>query len=253
MREFAEYQNAYKDIRFKREDGILEMAIHRDGGSAVWGATEVSLHRQLSLAFWDIAHDPENKVLIFTGLGDVFCTELDFNDMPPLPLTPAEWYRIYKEGKELLHGLLDIEIPVIGAVNGDAFVHAELLLLSDLVVCADTARLADKAHFPSGSVPGDGVHVVWMTLLGPNRGRWFLIKGQEIGAQEALQLGVVGEVTPKDKLMGRAWELARELAPKPDLLRRYTRVVLTQYWKRRLMEELGHGLMAEGLAMGQPQ
>jgi enoyl-CoA hydratase/carnithine racemase len=86
-------------------------------------------------------------------------------------------------------------------------------------------------------------------MLGPNRGRYFLMTGQEITAQEAQRLGVVAEVLSKDRLMPRAWELARDLLQKPALARRYTRIVLTQHLKRRLIDDLGSGLMAEGLAM----
>jgi enoyl-CoA hydratase/carnithine racemase len=116
-------------------------------------------------------------------------------------------------------------------------------------LAADSASFADKVHFPVGVVPGDGMHAVWTMLLGPNRGRYFLMTGQEITAQEALRLGVVGEVLPKTKLLERAWEHAHELLKKPELCLRYTRVVLTQEIKRRLLEDLSYGLMAEGLGV----
>jgi enoyl-CoA hydratase/carnithine racemase len=248
MSKLADYQNSYKRIRFRREDGILEMAIHKDGGSATWDSLEGGLHEALGEAFWHVAHDTENKVVILTGLGDTFLTGTD-PENTPTEINPMVWDRIYREGKDLLMRMLDIEVPVISAINGDAFIHSEFPLLADIVLAADTVRLADKAHFPHGTVPGDGVHVIWTTLLGPNRGRYFLMTGQEITAQEALRLGVVGEVLPKDQLMARAWEHARSLLQKPALARRYTRVILTHYWRRRLLEELGPGLMAEGLAI----
>jgi enoyl-CoA hydratase/carnithine racemase len=248
MSVLTDYQNRYGYIRFRRQDGILEMTIHDKGGSARWSAGETGIHRQLGDAFWDIAHDRENKVVILTGAGDVFIQEFDWTDQPT-ELNPSYWYRIYKEGKDLLNNMLDIEVPVIAAVNGNAFIHSEIPVLADIVLAADTARFADKIHFPTGVVPGDGVHVVWTMLLGPNRGRYFLMTGQEITAQEALQLGIVGEVLPKAKLMERAWEHARDLLKKPEIARRYTRVILTQQLKRRLMEDLSYGLMAEGLGI----
>src|SRR5258705_280740 len=79
---------------------------------------------------------------------------------------PDYWDRIYIEGKDLLMNLLDIPVPVIGAVNGPAFIHAELVTMSDIVIASDTAIFADLAHFPGGTVPSDGVHVWWEMLLG---------------------------------------------------------------------------------------
>jgi enoyl-CoA hydratase/carnithine racemase len=248
MTKLADYQNKYQYIRFRREDGILEMTIHNNGGSATWSSGETGIHKEVGDAFYDVGRDRDNKVVIFTGAGDAFLQDFDFSDGAP-PLTPIWWDRIYKEGKDLLHNMLDIDVPVISAINGNAYIHAEMPLLADLVLCADTARFADKAHFPGGTVPGDGVHVLWEMWLGPNRSRYFLITGQEIDAREALQLGLVGEVLPKDKLMKRAWDLARDLMTKPELTRRYTRVALTQHLKRRLLDDLGYGLLAEGMAI----
>ena len=54
-------------------------------------------------------------------------------------------------------------------------------------------------------------------LLGMNRGRFFLLTGQTLNAQQALELaGLVAEVLPPDKLLARAWELAEDLARPAD-------------------------------------
>ena len=76
--------------------------------------------------------------------------------------------------------LLNIEVPVISAINGPAWRHGEIPLLSDIVLAADTAAFQDSAHFPNGLVPGDGMHIVMPLLLGMNRGRYFLLTGQTL-------------------------------------------------------------------------
>jgi enoyl-CoA hydratase/carnithine racemase len=90
--------------------------------------------------------------------------------------------------------------------------------------------------------------VVWPHVLGPNRGRYFLISGQELDAKTALAYGAVNEVLAPDRLMDRARELARYIAAMPNLTRRYTRLALTQRIKRLLQEGLGYGLAFEALA-----
>ena len=101
----------------------------------------------------------------------------------------------------------------------------------------------------SNMVPGDGMHVVYPMLIGMNRARYFLLTGQTLSAQEAKELGLVAEVLPPDKVLARAWELAEDLTQKPTLLLRYTRLMFTEYIKRRLQDLLGYGLAMEGLAL----
>jgi enoyl-CoA hydratase/carnithine racemase len=239
---FEDYRDRYEHVAMRRDGGVLELRLHSQGGPLVWGD---SPHTELGHCFADVAGDPENKVVILTGTGDEFIARLD--DSWVGAMTPETWDRIYFHGKRLLTSLLDIEVPVIAAVNGRASVHAELAVLSDIVLAADTAVFSDAPHFRFGTVPSDGVHVIWPLLLGPNRGRYFLLTGQRIDAGEALRLGVVAEVLPADELLARAWDLARELARQPVTTLRYTRVALTQELKRHILDGVGYGLALEGL------
>lgn len=241
------YSEKYPSITFRRANGVLEMALHTRGGPPKWGTKQGSLHAQLPNAFLDVARDSENKVVIITGTGDAFITSFDFEDMSTEGQA-AMWPRIYEEGVGLLNNLLAIPVPVIGAVNGPAFIHAELLVLSDIVLAAEHAEFADMAHVPGRTVPGDGVHVIWPMLLGPNRGRYFLLTGERIGAAEAKALGVVGEVLPAEQLLPRARELGEKLAQLPLPVLRYTRQVLVHDLRCRMMNGLGSGLAHEALA-----
>jgi len=184
-------------------------------------------------------------VVVLTGTGDRFMTRVDRSWAGDM--TPEKWDRIYYNGKRLLMKLLDIEVPVIAAINGPCHVHSEIPLLSDITLATTDTTFKDAPHFGAGTVPGDGVHLVWLALLGPNRARYFMLTGQTLSATEALSLGVINEVVERDDLMGRAMELAHQIAQKPDTTLRYTRVVLTQQLKRALLDDLGYGLALEGL------
>ena len=248
MSRFEEYAHRYRTVKMERRDGVLQMTLHTDGQALRWGLVP---HAELPAAFYDVGRDRDNRVVILTGTGDEFSGPKPTPDSGPFPSRPSAetWDRVYWEGKHLLMNLLNIEVPMISAVNGPAMRHSELPLLCDIVLAAEEASFQDSGHFVGGLMPGDGVHVVYPLLLGLNRARYFLLTGQTIAAREAQGLGLVAEVLPRERLLERAWILAEQLARQPTLMLRYTRVVFTEYIKRQMQEFLGYGLALEGMAL----
>lgn len=248
MTQLHEYAGKFENIRMQRADGILEVTFHTNNGPLQWG---LGPHREFEQAFLDIGRDVENEIVILTGTGACFSGPT----VPPgghpgkTAMTPSRYDPIYWEGKHVLVNLLNIEVPVISAINGPATRHCEIPLLSDIVLASDDCIIQDSAHFQGGMVPGDGVHIVFPLLLGPNRARYFLLMGQEIDAAEAKRLGLVNEVLPREDLLPRAREIAAQLMRQPRLVRRYTRVAITQNLRTQMAAELlGYGLAVEGLA-----
>jgi len=250
MSQLQDYANKYQTIRMERRDGILQMTLHTDGGPLRWGFLP---HAELPAAFYDVGADRGNRVVILTGTGAEFSGPRATPGTSSFPTRPPmeRIDRIHWEGRQLLMRLLEIEVPVISAINGPAWRHSEIPLLCDIVLAADTAQFQDSAHFPSDLVPGDGMHIVYPLLLGMNRGRYFLLTGQTLDARKALDLGLVAEVLPPDRLLPRAWELAEDLARRPTLLLRHTRLLLTEALRRQMHELLGYGLGMELLALGE--
>ncbi len=245
---FDDYAGTFETIRMRREDGILEMTLHTEGGPLRWGRLP---HGELERAFLAVGRDRENHVIILTGTGDAFsgpAPEVAEN-VAAHRQTPAEWGVLGWESKNLLTNLLAIDAPMIAAVNGPALRHAELPVMCDVVLAAEEAAFQDSAHFVGGLVPGDGMHVIFPLVMGYNRGRYFLLTGQRIDAREALQMGVVNEVLPRDALLPRAWEHARNIMKLPELNRRYTRTLITEVMRRQINELLPYGLALEGLAL----
>jgi len=209
MVRLADYQDRYETIRLERRDGILLMQLHTEGRDYV---NSGPAHTELVDLFANVAADHENRIIILTGTGDTFGDSIknpwdstDEDDTDPVA-------RVHYEGRRIMQGILDVEAPMIAAINGPLTKLPPFALTCDITICSENATFSDVVHFTdAGIVPGDGVQTVWMHLLGPNRGRYFLLMGQELSAQEALDLGVVNEVVPRERLLPRAWEIAERL------------------------------------------
>ena len=70
---FDDYRDKYENVRMKRENGILEVALHTRGGPLVFNG---HVHEALVRAFRDIGDDAENHVVILTGTGNEFCAQI---------------------------------------------------------------------------------------------------------------------------------------------------------------------------------
>jgi enoyl-CoA hydratase/carnithine racemase len=208
----------------------------------------------MSDAFADIAGDRDIKVVIHTGTGD------SYNALWGKPVTDDQkpLYHAYDDaegvstmdekawfGRMIIENLLAIDVPMIAAVNGPCTMHSEIPLLMDIVLASDDAYFQDLSHFPRGMVPGDGQHVVWDALVGPSRARALLLTGYKLTAQEAREWGVVWEVLPRDQLVDRAWEIARDIAMRPPIAIRNTKHLMVQNLKRAFLNEMDHGLQGE--------
>jgi enoyl-CoA hydratase/carnithine racemase len=170
MSRFDNYAKKYSSINMRRENGILEIRFHTDNRPLRWGPLRWGRMPQGELpdAFADVARDRDNRVVILTGTGDEFSGVRATPGTRSLAqgLTANAYDRVHSEGRALLMNPLNMEVPVIAAINGPAWRHAQIPLLSDIVVASETAAFQDPAHFPSGMVPGDGMHIVMPMVLG---------------------------------------------------------------------------------------
>lgn len=239
-----DYADSFKVVRLSREEGVLIVRLHYRDGPLTWTALA---HREFPRLLDAISQDEENRVVVLTGTGEAFIrTPEGYGDVYRSgKVKPADWERGLGEARRILYGLLDLDIPVVAAVNGPVTGHAELVLMCDAVLCTDDTYFQDLAHLPGGLVPGDGVQILWPMVLGPVRGKHFLFTAQKIYAQEALALGVVGEVVARGDLEKRAAEIARDLTRIDPLVLRHTRQLLQKPIRRALDDDLMTGLGME--------
>jgi enoyl-CoA hydratase/carnithine racemase len=247
MSTFDRYKESFPHAKLSRsENGVLEIALHTSGGVLIFDG---HVHEEMVDLFHEVGNDRDNRVVILTGSGDAFMEDIATDGFDFF--TPTGYDKIYREGKKVLMNILDIEVPMIAAVNGPVRLHSEYILLCDIVLASPNVIFQGRPHFAFGIVPGDGMHVLWPEVIGSVRGRYFLLTRQELDAQKALDYGAVNEIVPAADLMKRARTIANELAALPALTTHYTRVALTQRLRRLVEEGAGYGLALEGISAAQ--
>jgi enoyl-CoA hydratase/carnithine racemase len=232
--------DAWKHVAVSRHDRITQLTFHTDGAPMVWNGRA---HQETAEALAWLRSDSDTHVVILTGAGDAFCEKFTS------PSTEKEWYEIWSEGRRFISDLVELDVPIISVVNGPATVHAELLVLADIVLAVPEATFADRAHMVRGVVPGDGAQVVWRNLLGASRSNYFLLTGETINSEDALSLGFVHEIHERDQIFERALQLAAPLSRLSRATLAYTRASLRHADRLLYSEAVGYGLALAGLSI----
>ena len=185
MTRFEEYRDSFPNAHLSRsKTGVLEVALHTDGGTLVFNGYT---HEQFVDLFHAIGSDRDNRVVILTGSGDVFMERITLDGFDFF--SPQGYDKIYREGKKVLMNILDIEVPLVAAVNGPVRLHSEYILLADIVLATPTVVFQDRPHFELGIASGDGVHLLWQEAIGTVRGRYFILTRQELGCRDRQAMG----------------------------------------------------------------
>ncbi len=198
-------------IKTRRDGAILEVTLDRPKANAI----DLATSRIMGEVFQDFRDDPDLRVAILTAAGEkFFCPGWDLKAAAGGDAVDGD-YGVGGFGG--LQEMRDMNKPVIAAINGIACGGGlELMISADIILAADHATFA-LPEIRSGTVADAAsiklpkripYHVAMELLL---TGRWF-------DAEEAKHWGLVNEIVPADKLLERAWELARVLAGGPPLV-----------------------------------
>jgi enoyl-CoA hydratase/carnithine racemase len=237
------YLTAYRNLKLTRDaEGVLVVQFHSNGGPLTFTA---EAHTEVVDAFYRISQDRANKIVILTGAGGDFMIGVDWSSFTNVS-DPGVWSQVHDEGVQVVENIANIRVPVIAAIEGRAHIHSEYALLANVVVAGESATFQDVGHFAAGVVPGDGIFTAWSYRAGAGRAEAFLLNPQPLPARTAYEWGVVAEVVPNGKALGRARELAALYLKAPEVTRRDTRIHFIRPLKERIVREVGYGLSLEG-------
>lgn len=194
-------------------------------------------HHELQDVWRDLAEDADLHAVLLTGAGKYFSVGGNVKGMTERPGGDvfAEGEMIEpRSARKIVQNILDCEIPIVCAINGDCIgLAATVALFCDITVCAENARIADP-HVKIGLVAGDGGAVIWPMLVGPNRAKEFLMRGNLIQGTDAARMGLVNYAVPADEVMPKAKAIAEELADGPPWAIRWTKLAVNKAVKEQM-------------------
>jgi enoyl-CoA hydratase len=182
----------------------------------VLNALNSELVEALSDALRRTAAEDGPRVLVIRGSGRAFCAGYDLKEEAELererggPLDAAGWREALAADVGHMLELFDHPRPIIAQVHGYCLAGGcDLMMMCDLAVASDDTMFGEpEIRFGSGVVT-----MVMPWLIGARKAKELLFTGEDrIPADEALRMGLVNRVVPRDELEDRTLELARSIA-----------------------------------------
>jgi enoyl-CoA hydratase len=203
---YADYQHLLFE---HRPNGVLLVTLNRP---EVLNATNDRLHWELTQLWLTIAADPETRVAVVTGKGRAFSAGGDMEMVEANATDPRRLARTVQEATDLVYNMINLDKPVVSAINGVA-VGAGLVvgLLADVSIIAENARFTD-GHTKLGVVAGDHAAIIWPLLCGMAKAKYYLLTSDFIDGKEAERIGLVSMCLPQEQVLPKALEVADRLA-----------------------------------------
>ena len=127
---------------------------------------------------------------------------------------------------QFLHAIRDFRKPIVAAVKGPAIgIGTTLLMHCDAVVAGASARFS-LPFTKLGLVPEAGSSVLFPLIAGRMRASWYLLSGEQFGAQQALEMGLITRITADEDVDGAVAMMCGELAELPATSVRNTKQLL---------------------------
>jgi enoyl-CoA hydratase len=184
----------------------------------------------LDEAFAAAADDDEVRVVILRGAGRAFCAGYDLKqDAQEGTKDAAEWHRELDRDTRRLLRILELPKPVIASVHSYCLAGgADLMLACDLAVASDDALFGYvDIRFGSGIV---SMFLPW--VVGVRAAKELVFTGEDrIPAAEALRMGLVNRVVPRDELDDATMALADEIASNEPFVVRTMKASINRVWQ----------------------
>ncbi len=240
--------SAYEFLKVEVSERVATVTINRPEAR---NAVIAALHHEMEQIWLDLAEDHDVNAILLTGAGEAFSIGGDITSRvrPTKPKGRGGRRIFMADGRRVIENLLDLEQPIVAAINGDALgFAANVALLCDITVVSQTAKLADT-HVALAAVAGDGGALIWPLLIGPNRAKEFLMLGDSITGADAARIGLVNYAVPAEQVLPKARELVQRLADGPTWAIRWSKLAVNKWLKQQANLIMDTGLAYEAVTL----
>jgi 2-(1,2-epoxy-1,2-dihydrophenyl)acetyl-CoA isomerase len=226
-------------VNVRRDGGASTIELNRPQALNAWNA---QLGVDLLAALREVADDDSVRAVVITGGGRAFSSGADLKDISGGDTTPDGRPDVYKTLTERYHPIMlairEMAKPVLASVNGPAVgIGCSLALCCDLIVAAQSSYFL-LAFVNIGLVPDGGSSLLVPSRVGMARATELSMLGERLGAEQALQWGLINRVVADDRLADETAALAARLAAGPTRSYAATKRQLNNWLYARIEQQL---------------
>ena len=197
----------FETLIYEKEGAVAHVSLDRP---SVLNAYSIQMRDDFSEALSAVADDPDVRALLITGQGRGFCAGADLSEFGSAPsqviARQVRWQR------DVWGQLIELGKPTVAAVHGYCIGSGlEIALLCDLRIAAVGTVFA-MPEVKLGMIPAAGGTQTLPRTAGPSQALDLLLTGRRFDEQDALGMGLVTRLTPSERLLEDAWDMARSLA-----------------------------------------
>ncbi len=239
----------FKHLTFEsKPNGVLLVTINRP---EVLNAANARLHWEFTQIWPVVDADPKTRVVVVTGAGKAFSAGGDLSLVEDMAGNPEALTRTMREASDLVYNMINLDKPVVSAINGVAVGAGPAVgLLADVSIIAETARFTD-GHTRLGVAAGDHAAIIWPLLCGMAKAKYYLLTADFIDGREAERIGLVTMCLPPDQVLPKALDVADRLARGSQISIQWTKRALNN-WLRQAGPIFDQSLALEMLSFSYP-
>lgn len=238
----------YNNIDVDDRDSVVTLELSRPNQL---NAVNGEMHNELATIFREVSMT-DAEAIILTGKGEAFCAGGDLKYFSEISNDAEEWRKIIRQGTRIIHDIINLEIPLLARINGDALgLGATLALFCDITIMASEAKIGDT-HVAAGVPAGDGGTIIWPLLIGFQKAKEMLMTGKMITGDEAEELGLINYSVPLDDIDNKVDEIVNSFKEGPTVAIQYTKQSLNGWLRFMYNLLLRESLSVEALSAHHP-
>ena len=228
----------FETILYERKDNVAWITFNRPDKL---NAQNQTLMGEVMAALDDAKDDDEVHVIVITGAGDrAFSAGADISMFQQwTPIDVIKWNKASRRPYEFVR---EIPKPVIAMVNGIALGGGtEIAMGCDIIIASENA-IFGQPEISVGVIPGGAGTQMLPRLVGEKKAKEMILTGDSITADEALRLGLVNKVVPREKLREAVDEVIGKLKSKSPAILKFAKLAVN----KSLETPLSVGIQSEG-------